>query len=109
MLQDLVPNPNVQVNVQQTSFSHDMLGRWVCSNWLEVSNNGGDPYDVVVIGAGMFGGYIADKLYRRGENLGLRVLVVEAGSFLLPPPVQNLPRLGLFGPAEQVVAGNPQD
>ena len=56
-----------------------MLSRWVCSTWPEVSNNGGDPFDVVVIGAGMFGGYIADKIYRRGENIGLRVLIVDAG------------------------------
>src|SRR5258705_1169452 len=76
MLPRLNPDPNVLVDVQQTAFSHDMLGRWVCSSWPEVSGNGGDPFDVVVIGAGMFGGYIADKLYRRGENLGLRVLVV---------------------------------
>jgi hypothetical protein len=59
-------------------FSCEVLGRWACSTWSEVSNNGGDPFDVVVIGAGMFGGYIADKLYRRGENLGLRVLVIDA-------------------------------
>src|SRR5215813_2406418 len=106
MLPKLNPDPNVQVDVQQTEFSHDMLGRWVCNTWTEVSNNGGAPFDVVVIGAGMFGGYIADKLYRRAENIGLRILVVEAGSFLLPTHVQNLPRLGLFGPTEQVVNAN---
>ena len=109
MLPRLNPDPQVLVDVQQTAFSHDVLGRWMCGTWSEVGNNGGDPFDIVVIGAGMFGGYIADKLYRRGENLGLRVLVIEAGSFLLPTHVQNLPRLGLGGPAEQVVAGNPQD
>ncbi|HYM07257.1 MAG TPA: family 16 glycoside hydrolase [Terriglobales bacterium] len=109
MLPTLNPDPQALVDVQQTSFSHDVLGRWVCSTWPEVSNNGGDPFDIVVIGAGMFGGYIADKLYRRGENLGLRVLVVEAGSFLLPTHVQNMPRLGLGGPQESVVAANAQD
>jgi choline dehydrogenase-like flavoprotein len=109
MLPRLNPDPNVLVDVQQTEFSHDVLGRWACSTWPEVRDNGGDPFDVVVIGAGMFGGYIADKLYRRGENLGLRVLVVDAGAFLLPTHVQNLPRLGLGGPTEQVVAGNAQD
>jgi choline dehydrogenase-like flavoprotein len=109
MLPALIPDPQALVDVQQTTFSHDVLGRWVCSTWPEVSNNGGDPFDIVVIGAGMFGGYIADKLYRRGENIGLRVLVVEAGSFLLPAHVQNMPRLGLNAPAEQVVASNAQD
>src|SRR6266404_427439 len=108
MLRRLNPDPNVLVDVQQTEFSHDMLGRWVCSTWPEVSGNGGDPFDVVVIGAGMFGGYIADKLYRHGEDIGLRVLVVEAGAFLLPTHIQNLPRLGLGGPAEQIVNGDAQ-
>jgi choline dehydrogenase-like flavoprotein len=109
MLPTLNPDPNTLVEVQQTAFSHDVLGRWVCSTWPEVSNNGGDPFDIVVIGAGMFGGYIADKLYRRGGDIGLRVLLIEAGSFVLPTHVQNMPRLGLFGPPEQVVAANAQD
>src|SRR6266404_3331382 len=109
MLPALNLNPNALVDIQQTEFSHDVLGRWMCSTWSEVSNNGGDPFAIVVIGAGMFGGYIADKLYRRGEDLGLRVLVIEAGAFLVPTHVQDLPRLGLGGPKEQVVAGNAQD
>src|SRR5712692_4990153 len=108
MLPRLNPDPNNLVDVQQTTFSHDVLGRCVCSTWPEVSNNGGDPFDVVVIGAGMFGGYIADKLYRRAENIGLRVLVIDAGSFLLPTLVQNMPRQALDGPTGQVVATNAQ-
>jgi choline dehydrogenase-like flavoprotein len=109
MLPRLNPDLGFLVDVQQTTFSHDMLGRWVCSTWNEVSGNGGDPFDVVVIGSGMFGGYIADKIYRRADPIGLRVLVVDAGAFLLPTHVQNMPRLGLFGPSEQVVASNAQD
>jgi len=109
MLRRLNPDPNVQVNVQQTEFSFDVLGRWVCSSWDEVRNNGGDPFDVVVIGAGMFGGYVADKVFRRGEGIGLRILIVEAGSFLMPTHVQNLPRLGLNAPNPSVVASNTQD
>jgi choline dehydrogenase-like flavoprotein len=109
MLPQLNPDPQTTVDVQQTEFSHDMLGRWVCSTWSEVINNGGDPFDVIIIGAGMFGGYVADKLYRHGEDLGLRVLVLEAGSFLLPTHVQNLPRIGLNAPKERVVASNTQD
>ena len=109
MLPLLNPDPKAFVDVQQTEFSYDVLGRWSCSTWNEVSNNGGDPFDIVVIGAGMFGGYIADKLYRRAENIGLRVLVLDAGSFFLPTHTQNLPRLALSGPTEQVVASNAQD
>ena len=37
------------------------------------------------------------------------MLVVDAGSFLLPTHVQNMPRLGLNSPTEQVVAVNAQD
>lgn len=49
----------------------------------------------------MFGGYCAEKLYRLGAALGLRVLVLDAGAMLLPTHIQNLPqRLGgsLGGP-----------
>jgi hypothetical protein len=88
----LNPDPALITVVQQTAFSFDMLGRFVCNSWAEVSNNGGDPFDVVVIGAGMFGGYIADKIYRSGEDIGLRVLVLDAGSFLASTHLQNLPK-----------------
>ena len=109
MLPRLNPDPQATVKVQQTAFSHDVLGRWCCSGWDEVSNNGGDPFDIVVIGAGMFGAYIAEKLYRHADNIGSRILVLDAGSFLLPTHVQNLPRIGLGAPAEQIVALNSQD
>jgi choline dehydrogenase-like flavoprotein len=74
------------------------MGRYVCNNWDEIKSqqaNGGYPFDVVVIGAGMFGGYCAEKLYRAGTSRALRILVLEAGAFLLPSHIQNLPqRLG---------------
>src|SRR5260370_32323147 len=86
MLPLLNPDPSLLVDVQQTAFSHDMLGRWVCSTWPEVSSNGGDPFDIVIIGAGMFGGYIADKLYRPGgEHRLFRVLDRDAALFLSSP------------------------
>ena len=75
MLPALSPDPNALVNVQQTAFSHDVLGRWVCSTFPEVSNNGGDPFDIVVIGAGMFGGYIADKLYPDVDPIGKEIKI----------------------------------
>lgn len=109
MLPRLNPDPTALVDVQQTAFAHDFLGRWACSTWTEVSNNGGDPFDIVIIGSGMFGGYIADKLYRHGENIGLRILVIEAGSFLIPTHIQNLPRLTLGAPTERVVNSNAAD
>ncbi|MEM9720472.1 MAG: GMC oxidoreductase [Bacteroidota bacterium] len=45
-------------------------------------------YDVIVIGSGIGGGILADQLADRG----LEVLVLEAGSYLFPTHVGNLPR-----------------
>jgi choline dehydrogenase-like flavoprotein len=57
----------------------------------------------------MFGGYIAEKLYRAGEDIGLRVLVLDAGAFLVTTHIQNLPRLGLGVPGGVAVPTNDQD
>ncbi|WP_020094669.1 GMC oxidoreductase [Methylobacterium sp. 285MFTsu5.1] len=85
-------------DIQRTTLSLDVLGRFVCSTWDEAINNGGAPFDVVIIGAGMFGGYCADKLARASGRRPLRVLLLEAGPFLLPTHLQNLPRMGLNVP-----------
>ena len=45
-------------------------------------------YDVIVIGSGIGGGILADQL----SDFGLDVLVLEAGSYLFPTHVGNLPR-----------------
>src|ERR1043166_4735091 len=110
-LQQLNPDLAVRVDVQQTSFSHDLLGRYTCNTWDEVVNNGGEPFDVVVIGAGMYGGYIADKIYLAGDGIGLRVLVLDGGGFLAPTHLQNLPKIGVSVPAQTIgpVTGNDKD
>ncbi len=95
----LIPDATSKpVKIQETAFSYDLMGRYVCCSWDEVQNNGGDPFDVVVIGAGMFGGYIAEKLYRFGEETGQRILVLDAGSFLSSTHLQNLPKIGVGVP-----------
>src|SRR5229473_6816817 len=89
---DVTPAP---FDVQTTTFSHDVIGRYVCNTWDEITAaqaSGGYPFDVVVIGAGMFGGYCAEKLYRRGSPSALRILVLDAGAFLLQSHIQNLPQ-----------------
>lgn len=83
------------VEVQETALAIDVLGRYVCNTWDEAVNNGGAPFDVVVIGAGMYGAYAAAKAYRQGAAQGLRVLVLEAGPLLVTEHVQNLSRIGL--------------
>src|SRR5215217_6358448 len=91
------PDPTQRVQIQQTAFSDDVVGRYICNDWDEVAASladGGFPFDAVVIGAGMFGGYCAEKLYRQGASAGLRILLLDAGSFVLPGHIQNLPSLG---------------
>lgn len=94
------------VEVQETNFSIDVLGRYICNTWDEAVNNGGRPFDAVVIGGGMFGAYCAEKIYRRGN---LRVLVLDAGAFLVSEHVQNLARIGLNTAGAIKVADNSQD
>lgn len=48
----------------------------------------GHLYDVIVIGSGIGGGILADQL----ADLGLDVLVLEIGSYLVPSHIGNLPR-----------------
>ena len=95
-LNELVSGPNpARDDVQQTAFSYDVLGRYLCNNWQEVTaaqGPGGYPFDAVVIGAGMFGGYCAEKLYRLGATSALRILVLDAGGVLFPSHIQNLPQ-----------------
>jgi len=103
----LVPtsNPNDLVEVHETTFSIDIPGRYVCSTWDEATANGGVQFDAIVVGAGMFGAYCAEKIYR---NSNLRVIVLEAGPFLVSEHVQNLARIGL-GAASAVRVPRDQD
>lgn len=95
-LPNLIPGGG-QVNVQNTTFSIDALGRYVCSTWDEATGSGGAPFSAIVIGAGMYGAYCATKIYRR--HPGKRVLLLDAGRFMVPEHVQNLARIGLNVPA----------
>ncbi len=90
-------------DVQRTSFSLDVLGRFVCNTYDEATTN--PDFDVVVIGSGMYGGYCAAKLFRESEAPGrtpLRILVLEAGPFLVHEHGQNINDLGLSNPFRPV-------
>lgn len=95
------------VDVQNTAFTTDALGRFICSTWNEATQNGGVEFDAIVIGAGMFGAYCAEKIYRKGPNL--RVLVLDAGSLLVTEHVQNLSNIGLNAGGAVKVETNAQD
>lgn len=103
----LIPSsdPSNRVVIQDTEFTTDALGRYICNTWDEATQNGGVAFDAVVIGAGMFGAYCAEKMYR---NANLRVLVLDAGCLLVTEHMQNLSRIGLnaAGP-KQDGAGKP--
>jgi hypothetical protein len=86
-----------QVDVQLTAFSVDAVGRYVCSTWKEATLNGGPPFTVVVVGAGMYGAYCATKIVRL--NPAARVLLLDAGRFLVSEHVQNLANIGLNVPS----------
>lgn len=104
----LVPslNPADRVQVQETDFTIDVTGRYLANTWDEATLNGGVAFDAVVIGAGMFGAYCAEKIYR---NSNLRVLVLDAGAVLVTEHVQNLARIGLNAGGAVTVANNAQD
>jgi hypothetical protein len=101
--QQIVPPPDVQ----RTTLGVDALSRFVCNTWDEATANGTRHFDAVVIGAGMFGGYCAEKIYRLGQAQGLKVLILDAGPFLVPTHVQNLPRIGLNVPGPLFPANDP--
>jgi choline dehydrogenase-like flavoprotein len=103
-LPKLVPAPE-QVQVQDTTFTTDALGRFLCSTWDEATGNAGPPPSVVIVGAGMYGGYLAAKLRRLHPDR--RVLVLDAGRYLVPEHVQNLGRIGLDVPAPIPPAADP--
>lgn len=58
-------------------------------------------WDVVVVGSGVGGGVVADALSDRG----VRTLVLEAGSYLFPTHIANLPRAHQVGVFDKHVWG----
>jgi choline dehydrogenase-like flavoprotein len=101
--QPIVPPPDVQ----RTTLGLDVLGRFICNTWDEATANSTRAFDAVIIGGGMFGGYCADKIYRLGANANLKVLVLDAGPFLVPTHVQNLPNVGLDVPDPLLPSNDP--
>jgi len=106
-----IPFPDKVPDVQRTSFSLDVMGRFICNSYDEAIAN--PDFDVVVIGSGMYGAYAAAKLYRDSRSKAaqdarskpLRILVLEAGPFLVHEHSQNIPDLNLSNPFK----GEPPD
>lgn len=92
MLKKLVESSE-STAVQNTRFSVDVLGRYVCNTLDEAFASG--RFDVIVIGSGMYGAYLAQQVAQEGAAKNVRVLVLEAGPFLVSEHVQNLASMGL--------------
>lgn len=97
---------------QTTEFTRDVLGRYICNGMDEAlrsmdknafrpdgtPQSDARPFDIIVIGGGSFGPVVAQHLFFQDKTHSHRILVLEAGSFLLTEHVQNLPTLGLNPP-----------
>jgi choline dehydrogenase-like flavoprotein len=107
----MATSPNSQV----TDFTRDVLGRFLC-NGLDEALRSTDksirpdarPFDLIILGGGSFGGVLAQHLLYNDKTHSHRVLVLEAGRFVLPEHVQNLPMLGLNPPGPSVDDPGPQ-
>ena len=101
-------------DIQGTTFSLDGLSRLLCNTWEEIqAARGNRGFDIVIVGSGMYGAYTAATLYNSGRALGdaaPRIVLLEAGPFLISEHVQNLTMFGnlqelvdqpLVGPASQ--------
>jgi choline dehydrogenase-like flavoprotein len=84
---------------ESTSFTLDNLGRFLCNTLQEALDSthptvAGREFDVVVIGGGTFGAVVAEQLFLHDSTCSRRILVLEAGPFVLPEHYQNLPYQG---------------
>lgn len=107
---------NIGSPSQQTDFTLDVLGRYICNTFDEALANSdtayranakdlkgnslpprGDmrPFDYIIIGGGTFGAAVAEHLWFRSTGRSERILVLEGGPFLLAEHQQNLPSLVL--------------
>lgn len=84
-----------------TSFTLDNMGRFLCNTLQEAVDSAAQTvagrrrdFDVIVIGGGTFGAVVAEHLFITDATHSRRILVLEAGPFVLPEHVQNMPFQG---------------
>src|SRR5437763_8119191 len=86
---------------EPTSFTLDNMGRFLCNTLQEAFESSAQTvagrrrdFDVIVIGGGTFGSIVAEHLFITDATRSRRILVLEAGPFVLPEHVQNMPFMG---------------
>jgi hypothetical protein len=86
---------------ESTSFTLDNMGRFLCNSLQEALDSAGQvvggrtrAFDTIIVGGGTFGCVVAEHLFVADSTRSRRILVLEAGPFVLPEHVQNLPYMG---------------
>ena len=86
---------------ESTTFTLDNMGRFLCNTLQEARDSAretvaGKPrgFDVIIVGGGTFGSVVAEHLFITDQTRSHRILVLEAGPFVLPEHVQNMPYMG---------------
>src|ERR1043166_9616607 len=76
---------------ESTSFTLDNMGRFLCNTLQEARDSAWETvggrtrdFDVIVIGGGTFGAVVAEHLFISDATRSRRILVLEAGPFVLP-------------------------
>ena len=84
-----------------TSFTLDNMGRFLCNTLQEALESSAQTaggrrrdFDVIIVGGGTFGAVLAEHLFVADATRSRRILVLEAGPFVLPEHVQNMPYIG---------------
>ena len=86
---------------ESTSFTLDNMGRFLCNTLQEALDSTAETvaghkrdFDTIIIGGGTFGAVMAEHLFITDATRSRRILVLEAGPFVLPEHVQNMPFMG---------------
>ena len=86
---------------ESTTFSLDNMGRFLCNTLQEALDSAAQTvggrtrgFDAIVVGGGTFGSVVAEHLFVTDATRSRRILVLEAGPFVLPEHVQNMPFMG---------------
>ena len=86
---------------ESTTFTLDNMGRFSCNTLQEALDSAAQTvagrkrdFDVIVIGGGTFGSVVAEHLFVTDNTRSRRILVLEAGPFVLPEHFQNMPFIG---------------